>query len=58
VAASLALYAWDGATWQREPSSRVDTAQRVVTAAPVHLSRWAVLGEAAVGRRVYLPLAR
>jgi hypothetical protein len=51
--ATLALYFWDGAGWQREPTSRVDTARRVVSAAPSHFSRWAVLGDR---RKTYLPL--
>lgn len=50
---TLALYWWDGSQWVKEPSSEVDTVANTVTAAPNHLSLWAVLGET---RRVYLPL--
>jgi peptide/nickel transport system substrate-binding protein len=50
---TLALYAWDGDEWVQEPTSAVDMANNVVTAAPDHFSVWAVLGQT---NRVYLPL--
>lgn len=50
---TLALYAWDGSQWVKEPSSAVDGAANVVTATPDPFSLWAVLGETC---RVYLPL--
>ena len=53
IESTLALYYWDGSQWVKEPSSVVDTVNNVVTAAPGHISKWAVLGET---RRVYLPL--
>nr|HID14648.1 hypothetical protein [Anaerolineae bacterium] len=53
IESTLALYYWDGGQWVKEASSQVDTANNTVTAAPNHLSLWAVLGET---RRVYLPL--
>ena len=56
VERTLALYFWDGAAWQPEPSSRADPARRVITAAPSHLSRWTVLGQVKPAGRVYLPL--
>ncbi len=33
---TLALYEWDGATWKREPSSRVHLAGKSVVATPDH----------------------
>lgn len=55
VPSTLALYYWDGARWEKEATSRVDVAQRIVSATPSHLSRWAVLGEArSVTRRLHL----
>ena len=50
--ATLALHYWNGRQWMAEPTSQVNSAQRVVVARPNHFSMWAVLGE----RRVYLPL--
>jgi hypothetical protein len=50
---TLALYAWDGSQWVKEPSSAVDPVAKTVTATPDHLSLWAVLGET---RWVFLPL--
>jgi hypothetical protein len=49
---SLALHYWDGTHWVQE-SSTVDPAADTVTAAPNHLSLWAVLGEP---HRIFLPL--
>jgi hypothetical protein len=43
-ASTLALYWWDGGRWNREPTSRVDMAARIVTAQPAHFSLWAVFG--------------
>ena len=40
--ATMALYWWDGAHWNREASSQVDLATRTVTAQPSHLSLWAL----------------
>ena len=53
IESTLALYGWDGSAWAREPSSRVDVRSNLVTAAPTHLSEWAVLGET---RWTYLPV--
>jgi hypothetical protein len=50
---TLALYAWDGSQWVKEPGSVVDPVAKTVTASPDHLSLWAVLGET---RWVFLPL--
>jgi hypothetical protein len=58
VESTLALYLWDGAAWAKEPTSRLDTATRTVTATPGRLATWAVLGEPLPARKVYLPLLR
>ncbi len=50
---TLALYRWDGLQWVEEPTSRVDTVNNTVTAAPNRFSTWAVLGET---HRVFLPM--
>lgn len=52
---SLGIYWWNGSAWQKEPTSRVDTAARTVSAAIGHLSAFALLGESST-RTVYLPL--
>lgn len=44
---TLALYRWNGTTWVREPTSRVDTEADTITANPTRFSTWAVLGEPA-----------
>ncbi len=51
---TLALYWWNPAarTWEREPSSQVDTAANVVQATPTRFGLFAVFGR----RQVYLPL--
>jgi hypothetical protein len=50
---TLALYAWDGQQWEREPTSVVDTTADTVTAAPTRLAHlWAVLGRT---ERLFLP---
>jgi hypothetical protein len=49
---TLALYYWSESQWVQEPSSVVDSANNTVTAAPDHLSLWAVLGGT---QYVYLP---
>ena len=50
---SLALYGWDGSQWAREPTSAVDTAHNVITAAPGQFSRWAALVQV---HNAYLPV--
>lgn len=52
---TLGIYWWNGSSWQKEPTSRVDTTDRTVSAAINHLSAFAVLGESST-RAVYLPL--
>jgi hypothetical protein len=52
---TLALYAWDGRLWMKEPSSKVNPMTNTITAMPDHLSLWTVLGET---RRVSLPLVQ
>ncbi len=49
---TLALYYWDGAKWEREPTSRLDTSLNSVQANPTRFSMWAVLGET---HRLFLP---
>ena len=53
---NLALYWWDGSAWVREPTSQLDTTNRVVTGHPAHLSRWAVL--CVLPEKLYLPAIR
>ena len=53
IESSLGLYAFDGSRWQREPTSYLDLAARRVSAAPDHMTRFALLGET---RRVLLPV--
>ena len=48
---SLALYWWNGTSWQREPTSQVDTLADTVSATPDHFSLFAVLGS----NKTYLP---
>ena len=55
VESSLGIYWWNGRAWQKEPSSRVDTASRTVSASLDHMSSFAVLGESSI-RGIYLPL--
>lgn len=49
---TLALYRWDGAEWQLEPTSNVSASSNVVSATPTGPGLFAVLGET---KRVYLP---
>ncbi len=51
----LALYAWDGYDWVREPSSSMDPRTRTVSASPDRFSLWAVLADS---QRIYLPRIR
>lgn len=51
---TLALYAWDGTQWVKEPSSTVDVQANVVSAHPTHFSRWQVFGKPIF--RAYLPV--
>lgn len=51
---TLALYAWDGSQWVKEPTSLVDVQANRVTAHPAHFSRWQVFGAPVF--RVYLPV--
>jgi hypothetical protein len=51
---TLALYFWNGSAWEQEPTSRVDTAGKVVTATPDHLSIWALFGDT---DRIFVPVA-
>lgn len=44
---TLALYRWNGTTWVREPTSRVNVISDTITANPSRFSTWAVLGEPA-----------
>lgn len=53
IEGTLALYAWDGNTWKREPTSQSDAGTKTLTAAPNHFSVWAVLGEV---RQIFLPV--
>ncbi len=55
LGSELALYAWDGYAWVREPSSRMDPRTRTVSASPDHFSLWAVLADS---QRIYLPRIR
>jgi hypothetical protein len=48
----LGLYWWDGETWVREPSSKVDMSANTVTATPDHFSLWGLLSET---RRLFIP---
>jgi hypothetical protein len=50
---TLALYRWDGAQWQLDPSSNVLAYSDVVTAYPTQPGVFAVMGET---RRIYLPV--
>ncbi|MCA9973448.1 MAG: hypothetical protein KC425_24680 [Anaerolineales bacterium] len=50
---TLTLFYWDGAQWQPEASSVLDTAANTVTATPDHLALWTLGGTA--DYRVYLP---
>jgi hypothetical protein len=49
---TLALYRWDGAAWQLEPSSSVSASSNVVSASPTQAGLFAVMGET---ERVFLP---
>jgi hypothetical protein len=42
---TLGLYWWEGGQWNLEPTSAVDTTNYRVTAAPSHMTLFAVLGE-------------
>ena len=42
---TLALYYWDGDSWEPEPTSVLDIDANTLTATPDHFSYWAVLGE-------------
>jgi hypothetical protein len=44
-AGSLALYYWDGSTWQKETAT-LDLATHTLTAHPNHFSLWSVMGSA------------
>ncbi len=50
---TLALYAWDGSAWVREPTSTLDVEVNTILATPNHLGLFAVLGET---HRLYLPV--
>jgi hypothetical protein len=50
---TLALYWRDGTTWVREPSSQVHAGEGRVTAAPQHMTAFALLGEI---NQAHLPL--
>lgn len=50
---TLALYYWNGTQWVKDPSSQLNITNRVVTAHPNHLSRWAILPDM---QNVFLPL--
>jgi hypothetical protein len=52
----LGLYSWDGMRWVREPSSAVDAAANLVSAAPQHASLWALLAERQGVQEIFLPL--
>ncbi len=41
----IGLYYWNGYTWLREPSSRVDGENHTLTATPEHFSLWGVLAD-------------
>jgi hypothetical protein len=48
---SLAIYWWNGTSWQMEPTSQVDATANTVSATPDHFSLFAVLGS----NKTYLP---
>ncbi len=52
---TLGLFSWNGTTWEREPSSTIDTVNNLITATPNHLSLWAILGDT---NRVFIPITR
>ena len=52
IEGTLALYAWDGSGWVKEPTSTVDATANRVTATPDHFSLWAIFGQT---RRLFLP---
>lgn len=53
IESTLGLYWFDGSGWVREPTSLLDLAGKRVTAAPDHMTAFALMGET---RRVLLPL--
>ena len=55
IESRLALYAWDGSQWVREPSSLLDASANTVWATPSHLGLFAVLGET---HSVFLPVVK
>ena len=52
---TLALYYWDGDSWELEPTSEVNIDTNTLTATPDHFSYWAVLGEPST-MFIYLPV--
>lgn len=55
---TLALHRWDGQQWLLEPGSSLDTAGDAVSAAVTGLGTFALRGEVAPGRIVYLPFVQ
>lgn len=53
IESTLGLYWFDGSQWMREPTSALDLPGKRVTAAPDHMTAFALMGET---RRVLLPL--
>ncbi len=51
IESTLALYRWNGTSWVKEPTSRVNVISDTITANPSRFSTWAVLGEKAPARR-------
>jgi len=52
---TMGLYWWEGGQWHLEPTSAVDTTNYRVTAAPSHMTLFAVLGER--WKWTFIPLA-
>jgi hypothetical protein len=50
---TLALYYWNGTTWQQELTSIANPVANTVMATPLFFSNWAILGET---KRIFLPL--
>ncbi len=53
VEATLKLYFWNGNQWVPEPSSMLDVVGKTVTAAPDHMTVFALLGET---HQLFLPI--
>ncbi len=51
---TLALYYWNGISWEVEPTSQLDAGANIITATPNHFSTWAVLGTQIPN--VYIPI--